>query len=188
MIKGFMKKKDLLDYLNQLGSYQRKDFIIELIEYTNYLSARYLEYKSKIYNALYENFDDDKYGILSIETLSKKALEHKNPKKLNYDHSKIEYSDNLVVDLYNNYLEIVYKSTTYFSRAYTISNMFATMAYACGDFPIVEGVIVGVYGGKYGERSRNELQNKFFNMILVLNNTFDNEWIILNKFDLYKLQ
>ena len=30
MIKGFMKKKDLLDYLKQLDSYERDDFIIEL--------------------------------------------------------------------------------------------------------------------------------------------------------------
>ena len=46
----------------------------------------------------------------------------------------------------------------------------------------------GTYNGKHNGYDRKELQTKFFNMILDLNNNFDDEWVKLNKFDLYKLK
>lgn len=188
MIKGFMTKGALLDYIGHKHYYSRNEFVFELIDSINYLTAKYQEYKAKIYKALYDEFEDDKYGILFIGRLAEEALQPTDIKKLDYHDNESDYTDEEVIKLYNEYLEIAYKSTIYFTRIHTISFMFDSMAYDCNKFPEVIGVVTGTYNGKHNGYDRKELQTKFFNMILDLNNNFDDEWVKLNKFDLYKLK
>ena len=53
MIKGFMTKSALLDYINHELYYGRNKFVFELIDNINYLTSKYQEYKAKVYKALY---------------------------------------------------------------------------------------------------------------------------------------
>ncbi len=107
---------------------------------------------------------------------------------INLELEDIDYTDDEIINIYNQYLEISYKSNIYFSRIYNLSSMFASMAYALGDFPQVEGIIVGVYNGRNNGYNANEFKGKYFTMIFDIINSFENEWIKLNKFDLYKLK
>jgi hypothetical protein len=188
MIKGFMTKSALLDYINHELYYGRNKFVFELIDNINYLTSKYQEYKAKVYKALYDKFDDDKYGILFISKIAEEALKPTEVKPLDIHDRDSEYTNEEIIKLYNDYLEIAHKSTIYFTRIHTISFMFSAMGYDCDQFPEVLGIITGTYNGKNNGYDRKELQTKFFNMILDLNNNFDDEWVKLNKFDLYKLK
>lgn len=188
MIKGFITKNALLDYINHHEYYARGELAAELIDNINYLTAKYQEYKAKIYKALYTEFNDDKYGVLFIERLAEEALKPTEIKPLDIYNTEAEYTNEEIIKLYNDYLDIAYKSTIYFTRIYTISLMFDSMAYDCGQFPDVIGIVTGTHNGKHNGYDRKELQTKFFNMILDLNNNIDDEWIKLNKFEVYKLK
>jgi len=188
MIKGFMSKNTLLDYINHDEYYARGKFADELIDNINYLTAKYQEYKAKIYKALYTEFSDEKWGIIHIGELAIEALKPNSIKALDIHIEESERSNEEIVNLYNDYLEIANKSTIYFTRIYSISRMFDAMAFNCNEFPEVTGIVTGTYNGKHGGYDRKEMQSKFFNMILDLNNNFDDEWIKLNKFEVYKLR
>ncbi len=188
MIKGFMTKNALLDYKNHDQYYGRSKFAFELIDNINYLTSKYQEYKAKIYKALYDEFSDDKSGIITIGRIAMEALKPTDVKSLDIHDRDYEYSNDEIIKLYNDYLEISHKLTIYFARIHTISFMFSAMAYDCDPFPEVLGIVTGTYNGKNNGYDRKELQTKFFNMILDLNNNFDEEWIRLNKFELYKLK
>ena len=188
MIKGFMTKNALLDYINHHEYYARGEFANELIDNINYLTAKYQEYKAKIYKALYTEFSDEKWGIIHIGELAIEALKPNGIKSLDIHIDESERGNEELIDLYNKYLEIAYKSTIYFTQIFSISRMFDTMAFNCNEFPEVLGIVTGTYNGKNNGYDRKEMQSKFFNMILDLNNNFDEEWVKLNKFDLYKLK
>ena len=188
MIKGFLTKNALLDYINYDEYYARGEFADELIDNINYLNAKYQEYKAKIYKALYTEFSDEKWGIIHIGELAIEALKPNSIKTLDIHIEESERSNEEIVNLYNDYLEIANKSTIYFTRIYSISRMFDAMAFNCNEFPEVTGIVTGTYNGKHGGYDRKEMQSKFFNMILDLNNNFDDEWIKLNKFEVYKLK
>lgn len=188
MIKVFMTKNALLDYINHDEYYARGKFADELIDNINYLTAKYQEYKAKIYKALYTEFSDEKWGIIHIGELAIEALKPNSIKTLDIHIEESERSNEEIVNLYNDYLEIANKSTIYFTRIYSISRMFDAMAFNCNEFPEVTGIVTGTYNGKHGGYDRKEMQSKFFNMILDLNNNFDDEWIKLNKFEVYKLK
>ncbi len=66
MIKGFMTKSALLDYINHELYYGRNKFASELIDNINYLTSKYQEYKAKVYRALYDDIEDDKCGIRTV--------------------------------------------------------------------------------------------------------------------------
>lgn len=188
MIKGFRTKRELKDYLYELDSFKRSEFVNELIMNVRYFSLKYQEYKAKIHKALYEEFYDVKNGVLHIWNLAKDALYSDMKHNIDFELEDIDYTDDEIISIYNQYLEISYKSNIYFSRIFSLSAMFASMAYAIGDFPQVEGIIVGVYNGRNNGYNANEFKSKYFTMIFDIINSFENEWIKLNKFDLYKLK
>ena len=188
MIKGFMTKSALFDYINHLNDYERKEFAKELKDNIYYLSAKYQEYKALIYESLYTSLDDIKYLILHIEDIANEALKPKVIEALDIHMEETIYSNEEILDLYNKYLEIVYKSTMYFTQVFSIARMFSSMAFNCGDFPMVIGVVTGTYNGKNNGFDLKELKTKFFNMLFDLTNKYDDEWIKLNRFDLYRLK
>ena len=183
-----MTKNALLDYINHDEYYARGKFADELIDNINYLTAKYQEYKAKIYKALYTEFSDEKWGIIHIGELAIEALKPNSIKALDIHIEESERSNEEIINLYNDYLEIANKSTIYFTRVYSISRMFDAMAFNCNEFPEVTGIVTGTYNGKHGGYDRKEMQSKFFNIILDLNNNFDDEWIKLNKFEVFKLK
>ena len=188
MIKGFMAKRALLDYINHLGDYDRKEFAEELKDNIHYLSAKYQEYKALIYESLYSSLDDIKYLILHIEDIAEEALKPKAIEALDIHMEETIYSNEEILDLYNKYLEIVYKSTMYFTQVLSIARMFAAMAFDCGDFPTVIGIVTGTYNGKHNGFDVKELKTKFCNMLFDLTNKYDDEWVKLKRFDLYRLK
>ena len=129
MIKGFMTKSALLDYINYLEDYERKKFAEELKDNIHYLSAKYQKYKALIYEYLYTSLDDIKYFILHIEDIANEALQPKAIEALDIHMEESIYSNEEILDLYNKYLEIVYKSTMYFTQVFSIARMFASMAF-----------------------------------------------------------
>ena len=188
MIKGFMTKRALLDYINPLGDYDRKEFAEELKDNIYYLSAKYQEYKAEIYESLYSSLDDIKYLILHIEDIANEALKPKAIEALDIHMEESIYSNEEILDLYNKYLEIVYKSTMYFTQVFSIARMFASMAFDCGEFPMVIGIVTGTYNGKHNGFDVKELKTKFCNMLFDLTNKYDDEWVKLKRFDLYRLK
>lgn len=188
MIKGFNTRNSLIDYVNELNDVERKGFINDLINYKNYLNEKYKAYRSRVLCALYDKFYDDKVGILEIYELSRKALNTDKEIKLNNINIKREYNNEEVCNIYNEYLEIVYKLTEYFSRIYSVASMFAGMAYRLFDFPPVESVITGTYNGPCESYDVKELVNKFISQITNIDNIFEDEWNRFNKKSLYKLK
>jgi hypothetical protein len=186
MIKSFMTESGLIDYINKLEPYDKDSFIIELIDYINYGNYWYLYNKSRIIEMIYET-NDEKAMIIGIERLAQEAMVIGKPKFMNVS-LRIDHSESEIINLYNKYLDIVYRNTFYFIKIYTISTMFDTMAFNCSFFPDVDGIITGVYNGRHKGYSRSELLKKYVNIILNINSTFDSEWVSLRKFDLYKLQ
>lgn len=186
MIKGFMTENELMNYYNTLSLEERNRFIYELMSFTNYANYMFLYNKAMIISKIYEHIDERQI-ISEIEKIAKDSMKLKNVKIINKGFS-YNYPKSNVVDIYNNYLEIIYKSTLFFNEIYSISSMFNSMAFNGSFYPETEGVITGVYNGVHKGYSRNELMSKYTNIILNINSTFNNEWISLKKFDLYKLQ
>ena len=97
MIKGFMTKSALLDYINHELYYGRNKFVFELIDNINYLTSKYQEYKAKVYKALYDKFDDDKYGILFISRIAEEALKPTEVKPLDIHDRDSEYTNEEII-------------------------------------------------------------------------------------------
>ena len=184
MIKGFMTKGALIDYVNKLNEYDRFKFNSDLISYINYGNFWYLHNRAKIIELLY-GFKEERQLIVGIKNQASDAMKIGEPKFL-YLGINVEYTPEETIDLYNKYLEIVYKNTFYFTKVYTISHMFEAMAFD-GFFPDVEGVVTGTYNGRHQGFKKDELVKKYVNMILSIDSTFDSEWTLLKKFDTYKL-
>ena len=184
MIKGFMMKSDLSNYLNKLDDYARLKFNFDLISYINYGNFWYLHNRAKIIELLY-GYKEERQLIVGVKNQASEAMKIGEPKFI-YSNFKYEYTLEETIDLYNKYLEIVYKNTFYFTKIYTVSHMFEAMAFD-GFFPDVEGVITGTYNGRHKGFKKDELLKKYVNMILSIDATFESEWTMLKKFDAYKL-
>jgi len=185
MIKGFMSRQDLTEYVNKLDDYAKYKFNLDLINFINYGNYWYLHNKANVIELLY-GIKDERTLIVGIKDQASEAMKIGEPRFM-YAQIRVNYSTEETIDLYNKYLEIVYKNTFYFAEIYTISRIFETMAF--NDlFPEVEGIVTGTYNGRHKGYKRDELVKKYVNMILNISTTFDSEWSMLRKFDSYKLE
>lgn len=183
----FRNLNELINYYTSLDSYEQYRFVNEVNNNIYYIHSRLNKYKGIIFSILSED-PDDKFIVLETGRHAKEAMDLSLPYDFRgYDISR-EFSVDEVIKLYNEYLEIVYKTIYYFSKIYAVSTMFSKMAYGFGEYGIVPGCITGVYDGVNNGYDKDELLAKYSRMLLNVDKSFEEEWKKLNKFEIYKLK
>lgn len=173
MNKQFKNKKELKQYIGRLSNSEINDFANDIEALKDAINLRFDIYRGEVAKALYEQFEDEKSGILAILEIASNALNYNKLDYLEIDYKIDDANSEVANSIYSEYLRALNRFNAYFTKLYSICDMFASNLYGIGNYPKVPGIITGAYNGRNGGYDRSEVQTKFMNSILRLNEIID---------------
>jgi len=208
MIYEFKNKEELITRYNEKLDYNGKyEFVRELIDNINNMNKRFNLYRNMI---LLENDNSSKAVILKTSLYAKDALDLTKPfdgnKKSEYItpvmlesidrdivtlNNEMNYTNNELVELYNKFLELVYKSIHYFSKILSISHVFAvslfgTAAGCLYDYekkPIIKSPeCLGHMFYSACEEEQKKIENNYKKLLSNIDESFEEEWNKIKKY------
>lgn len=171
----FKNKKELKHYIEICSNSEINDLASDIEALKDAINLRFDIYRGEVAKALYEQFEDEKSGILAILEIASKALNYDKLDYLEIDYKIDDANSDMINSIYSEYLSALKRLNSYFTNLYSICDMFASNLYGIGNYPTVPGIITGAYNGRNGGYDRSEVQTKFMNSILRLNEIFDKE-------------